>query len=128
MFDPANRDGTVAALVASQRGAHSTGRESAEKRLADAESRLRRHQAAIEAGVDPAAVDPAAVVEAINTAQAEREAAHAELRHLPKATVTEAAEVCARLDLVGDVARALNSRDAGADHAGLPGSRRATPL
>ncbi|MFD2467933.1 hypothetical protein [Amycolatopsis silviterrae] len=71
---------------------------------------MRRHQAAIEAGVDPAAVDPAAVVEAINTAKAEREAARAELQHLPKATVIEAAEVYARLDSVDDVARVLNSR------------------
>ncbi|MCG3754771.1 hypothetical protein [Amycolatopsis sp. Poz14] len=105
MFDPANRDDTVAALVASQSGTHATGRESAEKRLADAESRLRRHQAAIEAGADPAAV-----VEAINTAQAEREAARAELQHLPKASVIEAAEGYARLDSMDDVARALNSR------------------
>ncbi|MGW7531823.1 hypothetical protein [Amycolatopsis sp. NPDC054798] len=91
--------------MASQGGTHSTGRESAEKRLADAESRLRRHRAAIEAGVDPAAV-----VEAINTAQAEREAARAELQHLPKSTVIEAAEVYARLDSMDDLARALNSR------------------
>lgn len=105
VFDPANRDDTVAALVASQGGTHSTGREAIEKRLADAESRLRRHQAAIEAGVNPAAV-----VEAINTAQAEREAARAELQHLPKPTVIEAAEVYARLDSMDDVARALNSR------------------
>ncbi|MET9262663.1 zinc ribbon domain-containing protein [Amycolatopsis sp. NPDC004079] len=101
VFDPANRDDTVAAQVASQGGTRSTGRESAEKRLADAESRLRRHQAAIEASMDPAAV-----VEAINTAQAAR----AELQHLPKSTVIEAAEVYARPDSMDDVARALNSR------------------
>jgi HEPN domain-containing protein len=105
VFDPARRDDTVAAVVASQGGAHTTGREWVEKRLADAESRLRRHQAAIEAGVDPAAV-----VEAINTVQAERKAALAELQHLPKAAVIEAAEIYARLDLMDEVARALNSR------------------
>ncbi|WP_162186151.1 hypothetical protein [Amycolatopsis jejuensis] len=105
MFDPANRDETVAALVASQGGAHATGRDAVETRLADAESRLRRHQAAVEAGVDPAAV-----VEAINAVQAERAAARAELQHLPKAAVIEAAEAYARLDSMDDVARALNSR------------------
>lgn len=55
-------------------------------------------------------MDPDAVVEAINTAQAEREAARAELQHLAKSTVIEAAEVYARLDSMDDVARALNSR------------------
>jgi hypothetical protein len=41
--------------------------------MADAEARLRRFQAAIAAGIDPAAL-----VEVINTAQGERAAAPAE--------------------------------------------------
>jgi hypothetical protein len=43
------------------------------KRLADAEARPRRFQAAIASGVDPAAL-----VDAINEAQAQRAAARAE--------------------------------------------------
>lgn len=50
------------------------GHGTARKRLADAEAKLRRYQDAIGAGIDPAAL-----VEAINTAQAERAAARAEL-------------------------------------------------
>jgi hypothetical protein len=77
-----------------------------EKRLKDIEARLRRHQAAIEAGVDPAAL-----VDALNIAQAERQAARAELEHLPETVMIGRAEVYARLDsLSDDVARALNSR------------------
>src|SRR5262249_15137002 len=76
LFDPANIDATVAALVASQTdpGAGSASREAAGKRLADAEARLRRFQAAIALGIDPAAL-----VEVINSAQKERAAARAEL-------------------------------------------------
>jgi hypothetical protein len=48
------------------------------KRLSAAEARLRKFQAAIEAGVDPAAM-----VEGMNQAQAERVAARAELDNAP---------------------------------------------
>ena len=105
MFDPDNVDETVTALVGSQEAQPGIGREVVEKRLADAEARLRRHQAAIEAGVDPAAV-----VEAINAAQAERAAARAELEHRPATATFGRAEVYAMLDSLGDVPRALNSR------------------
>jgi hypothetical protein len=67
LFARKNRDGTVVALVASQGAARSDSREAPKKRLDAAESRLRRLQAAIEAGVDPAAL-----VEGINDAQAQR--------------------------------------------------------
>ncbi|MFD2489335.1 recombinase family protein [Amycolatopsis jiangsuensis] len=106
MFDPANRDETVAALIDTQGSQPSTGREAVEKRLKDAEARLRRHQAAIEAGVDPAAL-----VDAMNVAQAERQAAKEELQHLPEAQTLDVAEVYAMLDSLGDVARHLNSRN-----------------
>jgi hypothetical protein len=53
-------------------------RTRAEARLKDADKRLRRHQAAIEAGVNPAAL-----VELINAADAERPAAKAELETCP---------------------------------------------
>jgi hypothetical protein len=69
--------GTVAELIGSQ--GRPTGEPSAgKKRMADAEARLRRFQAAIAAGIDPAAL-----VEVINTAQAERAAAPAELDNVP---------------------------------------------
>ncbi|MEV0074395.1 MULTISPECIES: hypothetical protein [unclassified Amycolatopsis] len=106
VFDPANRDETVAALVGAQGGQPGRGRDAVEKRLKDAEARLRRHQAAIEAGVDPAAL-----VDAMNIAQAERQAAKEELQHLPEAQTIDAAEVHAMLDQLGDVARHLNSRN-----------------
>ncbi|MDT7728199.1 MAG: hypothetical protein QOI21_4775 [Actinomycetota bacterium] len=106
VFDRENRDETVAALVGSQEEQPGTSRAVVEKRLKDIEARLRRHQAAIEAGVDPAAL-----VDALNIAQAERQAARAELEHLPEAVTIGRAEVYARLDsLSDDVARALNSR------------------
>lgn len=72
LFRPENVDRTVAALVASQEGAgrKQAGGEAAKMRLADAEARIRKFQAAIAAGVDPAAL-----VDVINTAHAERVAA-----------------------------------------------------
>jgi hypothetical protein len=75
LFDRRNVDRTVAALVASQDGGgKSSERETAKKRLADAEMRLRRFRDAIGAGVDPDTL-----VEAINEAQAQRAASQAGL-------------------------------------------------
>ena len=51
-----------------------------------------------------AGIDPAAHVEAINTAQAERAAAHAEFNDTPKVDLMAAAEVHARIDSLGYVA------------------------
>lgn len=63
LFLPSNVDRTVAALVAPQ--GESAGllgsRDAVEKRLADAEAKLRRLRTAIKAGVDPLAL-----VESIN--------------------------------------------------------------
>lgn len=77
--------------------------EVAKKRLADAETRLRRHQAAIAAGVDPAAL-----VEVINEAQAEREAVRAELASAGSVHTIGEAEIYAMIDSLGDVGTALN--------------------
>lgn len=100
LFAPENRDETVRALVASpgdpaelaaDRGAH--------KRLADAETALKRYQAAIAAGVEPSAV-----VDAINQARAERDAARAHLAQAPdQPPVMDLAEVYAMIDALGDV-------------------------
>lgn len=64
--------------------------EQARKRLTDAEAKLRRQQAAIEAGVDPSAlVDP------INAAQAERN--HCAGRTWQHAAATEDADLGRRV-------------------------------
>jgi hypothetical protein len=105
LFDRDNVDRTMAALLASQKRDGDAGtHEVARKRLADAEARLRRHQAAIEAGVHPAAL-----VDAINTAQEERIAARAELDHAPEARLITDAEIHAMIDSLGDVGAALDS-------------------
>lgn len=56
-------------------------------------------------------VDPAALVEAINDAQAQREAAHTELEGLPASNGLTDAEVYAMIDSLGDLGSALNSAD-----------------
>jgi DNA invertase Pin-like site-specific DNA recombinase len=101
LFDPDNLDRTVAALVASQGG--DPGRTAAGQRLKEAETRLRRFQAAIAAGVDPAAL-----VDAINQALALRTAAQDELdcRSAPM-SLTEA-DVRAMVGALGDIGDALN--------------------
>nr|WP_269189784.1 recombinase zinc beta ribbon domain-containing protein [Haloechinothrix halophila] len=105
LFAPEHIDQTVAALVASQHqggNAHSA-RDAAKRRLDTAETRLRRLQAAIEAGADPAAF-----VEAINEAQSQRAAARAELDGTPAPDALTDAEVYAMIDSLGDVGEALN--------------------
>jgi hypothetical protein len=108
LFARENRDRTVAALVASQHraGGTSSARKAIEKRLEAAESRLRRLQSAIEAGVEPAAL-----VEGINEAQAQREAARAELGNSPRSSGRTEAEVYAMVDSLGDVGRVVKDAD-----------------
>jgi hypothetical protein len=107
-----NIDQIMAALRESQDGSHGpAGAEDAEvdrdavkRRLADAETRLSRLRAAIEAGADPAAL-----VESLNAAQDQRAAAQAELRVTKPdpARLTDAA-IYAMVDSLGDVGAALN--------------------
>ncbi|WP_145735722.1 recombinase family protein [Saccharopolyspora dendranthemae] len=106
LFAPDRIDQTVAALVESQEspGDLSVSHEAAKARLADAEARLRRFQDAIGAGVDPAAL-----TDVINTAQAERAAARAELENKPTTGgALSDAEVYAMVDSLGDVGAALS--------------------
>ncbi|MGH3935787.1 MAG: recombinase family protein, partial [Pseudonocardiaceae bacterium] len=106
LFARENLDRTVMALVAPQElvGSQPGTNEAATKRLSEAEARLRRFQAAIEAGVDPAAL-----VDAINEAQAARAAARAELENAPAAPNTlSPAEAYAMVDALGDVGAALS--------------------
>ncbi|WP_229373465.1 hypothetical protein [Umezawaea beigongshangensis] len=108
LFAPENRDRTVVALVASQKKitATSAAHDVAKKRLEAAESRLKRLQAAIEAGVEPAAL-----VEAINEAQAQRSAARAELNGTSTPDGITDAEVHAMLDALGDVGSIIGRGD-----------------
>jgi hypothetical protein len=112
LFAPGNVDRTVTALVDSQEGLReSNDHEAAAKRLKGAEARLRRFQDAIAAGIDPAAV-----VDAVNTAQAERAAARAELDGMPAPGAVTAAEVYAMVDASGDIGATL--ADAQPEHIG----------
>jgi hypothetical protein len=104
LFDRDNVDRTVAELVAWQgTGGGAVRHEVVKKRLADAETRLRRHQAAIAAGVEPAAL-----IEVINEAQAARDAARAELVSAGSRHEISEAEVYAMIDSLGDVGATLN--------------------
>lgn len=104
LFHRDNVDRTVAALIASQEVPSGIpARETTKQRLADAEARLRRFQAAIASGVDPEAL-----VEAINQAQAERAAARAELNGTPTPSALTEAEAYAMIDSLGDVGAALS--------------------
>jgi DNA invertase Pin-like site-specific DNA recombinase len=103
LFDHANVDRTVAALLASQAGDVPVNREGAKTRLARAEAKLGKFQAAIVAGIDPAAL-----VEAINDTQAERAAAKAELESARKPGGISDAEIWAMIDSLGDVGAALS--------------------
>lgn len=102
LFARENVDRTVAALVGSQDG-QSSSRESVKARLANAEAKLRRLQAAIEAGVEPAAL-----VESINEAQAHRSALRAELTNVPADGVQSDTEIYARVDALVELGTGLS--------------------
>ncbi|WP_245645811.1 hypothetical protein [Pseudonocardia acaciae] len=102
-LDPGNRDRTVAALLADQhrRAGDTSARRGIKRRLANAETRLRRLREAIEAGAHPEAL-----VDSINDAQAQRAAAGAELDAVgPAPDLMADAEVYARLDALSDIKR-----------------------
>ncbi|WP_141921328.1 zinc ribbon domain-containing protein [Halopolyspora algeriensis] len=103
LFHRDNIDQTVAPLAASQdQSGASSSREAAKKRVTDAETRIRRFQEAIEAGVDPAAL-----TEKINEAQTERAAAKAELDATPTSSALSEVETHARIDSLGEIGPVL---------------------
>lgn len=104
LFAPPNVDRTIAQLFGAQDGPRHAdrARQQAQQRLSSAETRLRRHQAAIEAGVDPAAL-----VDTINEAQRERAGALAELQHAPETTQVGEAVLRKSIETLGDVGTAL---------------------
>jgi hypothetical protein len=71
--------------------------------LKDAETRLRRFQAAIAAGIDPAAI-----VDAINQAQAQCAAAQQELNNASVPAFLSTADVRAMVGALGDIGEALS--------------------
>ena len=93
-------------MVESQGGTASAANEGARTRLKDAEEALRRLQAAIVAGIDPAAVR-----EAINAAQTQREADRVALAAEPPSGRLNVAEVYAMVDALGT--SAMRSRTHG---------------
>jgi DNA invertase Pin-like site-specific DNA recombinase len=104
LFNEVNLDATVASLTASQ--SIDRGRNAAQQRLHDAEARVRRLQAAIAAGVDPAAL-----VEAINETQAQREAAQGELQHTAAPDAMSSEDIYALIKSLGEIAPLLNHAD-----------------
>lgn len=100
LFSSENLDCTIAAITAAQDLSNQTNRSkaAAEKRLSQANVRLRRLQAAIEAGAAPVAL-----VDAINKAQAEHSAAQSELDNLHRPHSPTASDVAALIDDLGDI-------------------------
>ncbi|MFC9245478.1 hypothetical protein ACFT7S_16070 [Streptomyces sp. NPDC057136] len=98
-FAPENLDRTVQALVESQGGARETGdHDQARQRRDEAQAKLRWFQAAIAAGIDPAAL-----VDVSNEAEAVRAAAQAEPDNTPVPNLVTAAEVYAMVDSLDDI-------------------------
>jgi DNA invertase Pin-like site-specific DNA recombinase len=103
LFDRRHRTETVRRLLGgTDRGGRPPNSQPVKTRLADAETRLRRLQAAIEAGANPAAL-----VDAINRAQEERDVAQAELKRTPTERTIDQAEIEARIDQLADTAGGL---------------------
>jgi DNA invertase Pin-like site-specific DNA recombinase len=108
LFAPRQRDRTIAQLVDVQNGqAQEDIRvRQARERLANAEARIKRFQAAIGAGVDPLAV-----AEAINEAQAQRSAARAELDGAPIRRTVQEKDIITLVESLGDMTAVLNRAD-----------------
>jgi hypothetical protein len=107
LFAPEHRDETICRLLDADASRVDTARgAAAAKAVAEAEQRLRRLHAAIEAGVDPTAL-----VEPINRAQQELEAARVERQHVPAAGAFDRADIEAMIDYLGDIGQTLNRAD-----------------
>ncbi|OCF85974.1 hypothetical protein AW168_32940 [Nocardia brasiliensis] len=105
LFDRKHRNQTIEILLEAQEGDDTdTVRALLRRRIIDADTRLQRHLAAIEAGVDPAAF-----VASMNTAQAEKAAARAELDAIPKPIRLTETELHKLVDSVGDIRAVLKA-------------------
>ncbi|MFC9964601.1 recombinase family protein [Nocardia ignorata] len=109
VFAPANIDRTVAALLAADDDDDSTTRlEALRRRIKQAEAKIDRHLAAIEAGVDPQVV-----VAALNAAQADKAAAEVEANNLPKTVKLTETEIRKLIESLGDIRLALTNGSPG---------------
>ncbi|GLZ37152.1 recombinase family protein [Actinokineospora sp. NBRC 105648] len=107
LFAPPQREDTVRRLlgvVPSEQD--SDAMESVRRKLADAKTRLRRLQAAIEAGANPTAL-----VDALNRAQEERDAAQVQIDATPTARAATRAEIDAMIDHLADLGRSIKHAD-----------------
>ncbi|WP_435592795.1 recombinase family protein [Nocardia sp. bgisy118] len=103
LFHRTHRDRTIASLLAAQDdNDHDTHRALLRRRIADADAKLERHLAAIEAGVDPQVL-----VAAMNTAHADRAAAQTELKNLPTIPRLTETEIRQLIDSLGDISAVL---------------------
>ncbi|MGW5452326.1 recombinase family protein [Nocardia sp. NPDC003979] len=99
LFDESNLDSTVAALIEAQGDDGSDSRRQAlHRRIEQAQTKIGRHLAAIEAGVDPQAV-----IGPLNSAQAEKTAAEGELNNLPREERLTHTELRRLIESLGDI-------------------------
>ncbi|WP_218716153.1 recombinase family protein [Nocardia sp. MH4] len=99
LFHPDHLDRTIEALLAAQDDIDSdTRRASLRRRIEHASTRVERHLAAIEAGIDPQAV-----LDAMNAAQADEASAQVELNNLPTQEQFTETELRKLIESHGDV-------------------------
>ncbi|MFF3224057.1 recombinase family protein [Nocardia suismassiliense] len=105
LFDREHRNQTIAILLEAQESDDTDAvRALLRRRIADADTKLQRHLAAIEAGVDPAAF-----VNSMNAAQAEKAAARAELDAIPKLIRLTETEMHKLIESAGDIRAVLTA-------------------
>ncbi|MFI6042615.1 recombinase family protein [Nocardia sp. NPDC051321] len=105
LFDRKHRNQTIATLLESQETDDTDAvRALLRRRITDADTKLQRHLAAIEAGVDPAAF-----VTSMNAAQAEKAAARAELDAIPKPIRLTETEMHKLIESAGDIRAVLTA-------------------
>ncbi|MEV6360479.1 recombinase family protein [Nocardia asteroides] len=99
LFHQDNLDETIATLLQAQNddGAD-TRRASLQRRIEQAQTRIGRHLAAIDAGIDPHIV-----VEALNSAQADKAAAQVELNNVPAVERFTETELRKLIESLGDI-------------------------
>lgn len=107
-FEPGNLDATVAAILAADDTDPTVDAraEAARKQLTDADARLSKHRAALEAGADPAIV-----AEWIAEVRGKREAAERVLATTAPAEPLDEASLRAMLDGLGDLRQVLGDAD-----------------
>ncbi|WP_280392121.1 hypothetical protein [Nocardia brasiliensis] len=105
LFDHQHRNRTIEILLAAQETDDTDAlRALLRRRIAEADTKLQRHMAAIEAEVDPAAF-----VSSMNTAQAEKAAARAELDAIPKPIRLTETEMHKLIESAGDIRAVLQA-------------------